>query len=53
MRRSGRWSEVRARFLDGGEYESAWQGFVAANRIYAVYGEAATRPIPLVVLEDG
>ena len=51
VREGGTWREVRARFLDGDEYEAVWERFTAANRVYAQYREATDRTVPLVVLE--
>lgn len=51
MRREGRWSEVRARFLEGEEWQQVWARFTEHGG-YAGYAEAAGRRIPLVVLEQ-
>lgn len=42
---------VRARFLAGDEYDSAWQRFKSANQLYAGYEEVRTRPPAIVRLE--
>lgn len=51
VRDGGRWRDVRARFLDGDEYEAAWERFTAANRAYTRYRKATDRHVPLIVLE--
>lgn len=50
MRKEGRWSEVRARFLEGEEWEQVWARFTEHGG-YVDYAEAAGRRIPLVVLQ--
>jgi deazaflavin-dependent oxidoreductase (nitroreductase family) len=50
MRKDGRWSEVRGRFLEGQEWERVWGQFTEHGG-YADYARIAGRPIPLVVLQ--
>jgi deazaflavin-dependent oxidoreductase (nitroreductase family) len=42
---------VRARFLDGGDWDRAWKTAVAASQGYENYRAVLTRPIPIVRLE--
>lgn len=51
IRRDGRWEEVRARRLEGGEREVVWADFTRADEGYAGYEEMISRPIPIVLLE--
>lgn len=51
VRVDGRWSDVRARFLEGAEHDLTWQRFLDADDGYADYAAVLTRPVPLVVLQ--
>ncbi|MGA9594674.1 MAG: nitroreductase/quinone reductase family protein [Acidimicrobiia bacterium] len=51
IRRDGTWSDVRARFAAGAEFEEIWQKAVEAADDYAGYAAVTDRPIPVVVLE--
>lgn len=51
VRQEGRWRAVRGRFLEGPGWEAAWTQFLA-HPGYADYQRMATRPIPIVLLED-
>lgn len=51
VRVSGEWRDVRARFLEGDEYDRVWDQFLE-HRGYAEYRDMLDRHIPLVVLED-
>lgn len=51
IRKEGRWSEVRARFLEGVEWDRVWSGFTPHGD-YSRYAAVAHRPIPLIVLEE-
>jgi deazaflavin-dependent oxidoreductase (nitroreductase family) len=51
VREAGEWRDVRARFLDGEEYQQVWELFAAASDAYPSYRQITGRPIPLVVLE--
>lgn len=50
VREGKTWSRVNARFLEGEEWESAWQEFLT-HRGYADYERMLERPVPLVRLE--
>ncbi len=50
VRMDGEWRDVRARFLDGEEWEQTWQRFTD-HAGYADYRQVAGRAIPLVALE--
>jgi len=51
MRVEGRWSEVKARFLESEEWDRVWGQFTEQGG-YADYARTAGRRIPLVVLEQ-
>lgn len=51
VRQEGQWREVRARFLDGEEWELVWSQFTRHSG-YAAYRDMTNRSIPLVVLES-
>jgi deazaflavin-dependent oxidoreductase (nitroreductase family) len=53
IRRAGRITPVRARRLDGGERERAWEAAVRANPRYEGYRAATSRTIPVVHLDVG
>lgn len=50
--RAGTWTDVRARFLEGDDYNRVWVEFLEADDAYADYQNMLDRPIPLVVLEE-
>lgn len=50
LREGGQWREIRARFIDGDEWEAVWQQFLE-HPGYGDYQKILTRPIPIVVLE--
>jgi deazaflavin-dependent oxidoreductase (nitroreductase family) len=52
MRQAGTWKHVRARFLEGEDYDRVWRQFVEASDSYAGYRRMLDRHIPLVVLEE-
>lgn len=51
LREDGRWRDVRARFIEGHEWDAAWARFVEHSG-YADYEKMLTRHIPIVVLEE-
>lgn len=50
-REGGVWRDVRARFLEGDEFDAVWVRFAEIGD-YADYATMLTRPIPVVVLES-
>lgn len=50
VREKGVWRDVRARFLEGDEWERVWEQF-SSHAGYADYRQMTDRSIPLVVLE--
>jgi deazaflavin-dependent oxidoreductase (nitroreductase family) len=51
VRQEGVWRDVRARFLEGPEWDAAWEQFLGHSG-YGDYERMLTRQVPIVVLED-
>lgn len=51
VREDGRWRDVRARFLEGPEWDAAWKQF-GEKPSYVDYERMLTRHIPIVILEE-
>lgn len=51
VREKGRWQDVKARFVEGNEWQETWDRF-REHTGYADYERMLDRPIPIVVLEN-